>query len=74
MRGELHRSEDVRRVMNDMLGAFRARVLAIPSKTAPRLLAQTDLAVVQDIIKKKYMRHYKSYPSMIRTFLCAEQG
>ncbi len=53
MRGELHRSEDVRRVMNDMLGAFRARVLAIPSKTAPRLLAQTDLAVVQDIIKKE---------------------
>ena len=53
MRGELHRSEDVRRVMNNMLAAFRARVLAIPSKTAPRLLAQTDLAVVQDIIKKE---------------------
>ncbi|MFD2077177.1 hypothetical protein [Geobacillus jurassicus] len=53
MRGELHRSEDVRRVMNNMLSAFRARVLAIPSKTAPRLLAQTDLAVVQDIIKKE---------------------
>jgi phage terminase Nu1 subunit (DNA packaging protein) len=53
MRGELHRSEDVRRVMNNMLGAFRARVLAIPSKTAPQLLAQTDLAVVQDIIKKE---------------------
>jgi len=53
MRGELHRSEDVRRVMNNMLGAFRARVLAIPSKTAPQLLSQTDLAVVQDIIKKE---------------------
>lgn len=53
MRGELHRSEDVRCVMNNMLGAFRARVLAIPSKTAPQLLAQTDLAVVQDIIKKE---------------------
>jgi phage terminase Nu1 subunit (DNA packaging protein) len=53
MQGELHRSEDVRRVMNNMLGAFRARVLAIPSKAAPQLLAQTDLAVVQDIIKKE---------------------
>jgi phage terminase Nu1 subunit (DNA packaging protein) len=53
MRGELHRSEDVRRVMNNMLGAFRSRVLAIPSKTAPQLLAQTDLAIVQDIIKKE---------------------
>lgn len=53
MRGELHRSEDVRRVMNDMLGAFRARCLAIPSKAAPRLQGQTDLAVIQDIIKKE---------------------
>jgi phage terminase Nu1 subunit (DNA packaging protein) len=53
MRGELHRSEDVRRVMNDMLGAFRARCLAIPSKAAPRILAQTDLAVIQDAIKKE---------------------
>lgn len=53
MRGELHRSEDVRRVMNNMLGAFRARVLAIPSKTAPQLLAQTDLAIIQDILKKE---------------------
>lgn len=53
MRGELHRSEDVRRVMNDMLGAFRARCLAIPSKMAPRLQGQTDLAVIQDTIKKE---------------------
>lgn len=53
MRGELHRSEDVRRVMNDMLTAFRARCLAIPSKAAPRLQAQTDVAVIQDIIKKE---------------------
>lgn len=53
MRGELHRSEDVRRVMNDMLGAFRARCLAIPSKAAPRLVAQTDLAIIQDVLKKE---------------------
>jgi phage terminase Nu1 subunit (DNA packaging protein) len=53
MRGELHRSEDVRRVMNDMLGAFRARVLAIPSKVAPRLIAQTNAAVIQNIIKNE---------------------
>jgi phage terminase Nu1 subunit (DNA packaging protein) len=53
MRGELHRSEDVRRVMNDMLGAFRARILAIPSKVAPRLIAQTNAAVIQNIIKNE---------------------
>lgn len=53
MRGELHRSEDVRRVMNDMLGAFRARCLAIPSKVAPKIQGKTDLAIIQDIIKKE---------------------
>lgn len=53
MRGELHRSEDVRRVMNDMLGAFRARCLSIPTKVAPRVVGQTDLAVVQDLIKRE---------------------
>lgn len=53
MRGELHRSEDVQRVMNDMLGAFRARCLAIPSKAAPQIQGQTDLAVIQDVIKKE---------------------
>jgi phage terminase Nu1 subunit (DNA packaging protein) len=53
MRGELHRSEDVRRVMNDMLGAFRARILAIPSKVAPRLIAQTNAAVIQNIVRNE---------------------
>jgi phage terminase Nu1 subunit (DNA packaging protein) len=53
MRGELHRSEDVRRVMNDMLGAFRARVLAIPGKVAPRLIAQTNAAVIQNIVRNE---------------------
>lgn len=53
MRGELHRSEDIERVMNDMLGAFRARCLSIPSKTSPQVIGQDDLAVVQDIIKKE---------------------
>ncbi|GAV24795.1 hypothetical protein ciss_07280 [Carboxydothermus islandicus] len=53
MRGELHRSEDVRRVMNDMLGAFRARCLAIPSKVAPKIQGKTDLAIIQDLIKKE---------------------
>lgn len=52
-RAEVHHSEDVRRVMGGMLGAFRSRILAIPTKLAPRLVAQTDLAVIQDIVKKQ---------------------
>lgn len=53
MRGELHRSDDVKRVMNDMLSAFRARCISIPSKAAPRLISQTEIPVIQDIIKKE---------------------
>lgn len=53
MRGELHRSIDIERVMNDMLSAFKAKCLAIPSKTAPKLISKTDLAVIQDIIKQE---------------------
>ncbi|EGW39175.1 hypothetical protein [Desulfosporosinus sp. OT] len=52
MQGELHRAEDVRRVMNDMLGSFRARCLSIPHKLAPQLVAQTDLPIIQAAIKK----------------------
>jgi phage terminase Nu1 subunit (DNA packaging protein) len=52
MQGELHRAQDVERVMNDMLGAFRARCLAIPHKLAPRLLGINELPAVQAEIKK----------------------
>ena len=52
MQGELHRAEDVRRVMNDMLGVFRARCLSIPHKLAPQLVALTELPAIQSVIKK----------------------
>ncbi|MGG4034217.1 hypothetical protein ABEV74_11040 [Paenibacillus cisolokensis] len=47
MRGELHKAEDVEAVMNDMLGAFRQRIRAVPMRLAPELLGQTDLNVVK---------------------------
>ncbi|MEC2074576.1 type IV toxin-antitoxin system AbiEi family antitoxin domain-containing protein [Metabacillus fastidiosus] len=52
MRGELHRSEDVKRVMNDMLGTFRAKILSIPSKFAPQIIGKTEIPPVKDILKK----------------------
>ncbi|ABO49736.1 hypothetical protein Dred_1202 [Desulforamulus reducens MI-1] len=52
MQGELHRAEDVKRVLNDMLGAFRARCLAIPHKLAPQLLGKKELPSIQEGIKK----------------------
>jgi hypothetical protein len=35
MRGTLHEASAIASVMNEMLAAFRQRVLAIPTKTAP---------------------------------------
>jgi phage terminase Nu1 subunit (DNA packaging protein) len=37
MRGEVHASEDIETVMNDMLMAFRQKILTIPTKLAPQL-------------------------------------
>ncbi|MBP2643738.1 MAG: hypothetical protein H6Q67_1625 [Firmicutes bacterium] len=51
--GELHRREDVEAVMGDMLGAFRARIMAIPTTLAPRMVAQTEIPVIQSMIKKQ---------------------
>lgn len=51
IKGELHRSADVERVMNHMLGAFRGKLLSLPSKIAPQLLAKTDINIVKDKLK-----------------------
>ncbi|GMQ60320.1 hypothetical protein AN1V17_47200 [Vallitalea sediminicola] len=51
MKGELHKTEDVERVMNDMLANFRSKVLAIPSKVAPRLIYKDDVNNIQDTIE-----------------------
>lgn len=52
MRGELHRSEDVERVMNDMLAAFRAKILSIPSKFAPQVVGKTEIPPIKEVLKK----------------------
>lgn len=51
MRGELHRSADVERVMNAMLGNFRGKLLALPSKMAGRIAGKTDLTEIREILK-----------------------
>jgi phage terminase Nu1 subunit (DNA packaging protein) len=53
MRGDLHRSENVRAVMNDMLAAFRARTLGLPSKVAPQLVGATELPVIQEVLSRE---------------------
>ncbi|MFU1797365.1 hypothetical protein ACM1RC_26100 [Paenibacillus azoreducens] len=47
MQGELHRSEDVEAIMNDMLGAFRQRIRAIPMRLAPELVGLKELNIIK---------------------------
>ena len=50
MEGGLHRSETVKSVMAGMLLNFKAKLQALPTTLAPKLLSQTQLPVIQDII------------------------
>lgn len=51
IKGALHRSIDVERVMNDMLGAFRARILSLPTKIAPQLVGIPDIPEIKEKLK-----------------------
>lgn len=52
MRGELHAAEDVEVVMNDMLAAFRQKILALPTKMAPQLVDIDDIGRVKALLTK----------------------
>lgn len=51
IRGEVHRSEDVEAVMNDMLMRFKGKLLSLPMKLAPLVVGIDDLNKLQDIIE-----------------------
>jgi phage terminase Nu1 subunit (DNA packaging protein) len=51
MRGELHEAEDVEIVMQDMLSAFRAKILSIPTKLSPQLVGMTEINSIQGVLK-----------------------
>lgn len=51
IQGQVHKSEDVEKVMNDMLSSFRAQLLVIPGKAAPRLLGQSEIEPIKEILK-----------------------
>ena len=38
--------------MNDMLGAFRARILSIPSKFSPQLVGLTEIPPIKVVLKQ----------------------
>lgn len=53
MKGEVHKSYDVETVMVDMLTSFRTRILNIPSKVAPMLVARHDAGLIQELIMRE---------------------
>ena len=54
MKGDLHKAEDVERVMMDMLAAFKTRLMNIPSKVAPAL-ENRDAAYIKDRLTKEVL-------------------
>ena len=48
---EVHKTEDIERVMADMLFKFRAKMLAMPAKLAPGLANEHDVIEVSKILK-----------------------
>lgn len=55
MKGELHKSNDVERVMTDMLVSVKTKLLAMPSKLAPLIIGRTDVGSVKDVITKEIL-------------------
>lgn len=53
IKGEVHESKDVKYIMENMLSNFRTRLMGIPSKLAPLLIARDSISVIQSFIDKE---------------------
>jgi DNA-binding transcriptional MerR regulator len=53
LKRELHEAKDVENFLTDMLVAFRARLITIPQKLAPLVIAETDANHVRDMIESE---------------------
>ncbi|MGG1442105.1 hypothetical protein ABE354_08600 [Brevibacillus laterosporus] len=53
LKGQMHKSQDVAAVMNDMVASCRAKLLSLPTKIAPSLLGKEDVAHVRELISKE---------------------
>lgn len=53
MMGELHKSGDVMAIVGDMVATVRSRLLDLPAKLAPQMIAETDIDVVRTTIQKE---------------------
>ncbi len=53
MSGDLYKSKDIERVMNDMLSNCRSKILNIPSKVTPLLVNISDIDYIKKIISRE---------------------
>lgn len=54
MRGKMHSSNDVERVMNDMLANFKAKLISMPTKIAPILISRNDISEIQELLQVEF--------------------
>lgn len=51
LRGELHRTEDLREIWEPLFLNFKNKVLGLPMKVSPKLLSLSELGIIQQILK-----------------------
>lgn len=51
MDGELHKADDVKFIVGNMVATVRSRLLDIPAKISPKMIAQKDIDIVRAIIQ-----------------------
>ena len=58
MDGELHKADDVKFIVGNMVATVRSRLLDIPAKLSPKMIAQKDIDIVRAIIQDEiYMEN-----------------
>lgn len=53
LKGSLLKAELVDRVWGDMISAFRAKMLSLPTKTAAQLINESDIAVIESVLREQ---------------------
>ena len=55
MKGDLHKSADVERVMTDMLISVKTKLLSMPAKLAPMLVERSDIEYIRTAINREVL-------------------
>ena len=50
MEGDLHEADDVKKVMNNVIGGFKGQLRSLPYKLAPLVIGIDNLGELQEII------------------------